>query len=68
MTDLQDLFETVEHLPDDDKIELLKHLQRLIKPSQDKPRQRILDLHKGMVVIADDFDDELPDSFWFGES
>ncbi len=28
---------------------------------------RIAGLHKGNWWISDDFDDELPDSFWLGE-
>ena len=31
MTDLQNLFDTVEQLPDDDKVKLLNHLHRLMK-------------------------------------
>jgi hypothetical protein len=31
------------------------------------PRQRQPDLHPGAFVVADDFDDPLPDSFWLGE-
>lgn len=31
-------------------------------------QQRIPGLHAGSTIyISDDFDDELPDSFWFGE-
>jgi hypothetical protein len=35
------------------------------KPEDDKPR--IAGLHEGNWWISDDFDDELPDSFWLGE-
>ena len=31
------------------------------------PKKRILGLHEGQGWISDDFDDELPDSFWLGE-
>jgi len=34
--------------------------------SQSK-KKRIFGMHKGLVSISDDFDDELPDSFWFGD-
>ena len=30
-------------------------------------KPRIAGLHAGMGWISDDFDDELPDSFWLGE-
>ncbi len=31
------------------------------------PKQRIGNLHKGLVDVSDDFDAPLPDSFWLGE-
>jgi hypothetical protein len=31
-------------------------------------KERILGLHEGQGWISDDFTDELPDSFWSGES
>jgi len=34
-------------------------------PAQKKPR--VAGLHEGMWWVSDDFDDELPDSFWLGE-
>lgn len=30
-------------------------------------KKRIPNLHEGLVWMSDDFDDELPDSFWFGD-
>ncbi len=30
-------------------------------------RKRILGLSRGLIKMSDDFDDPLPDSFWFGE-
>lgn len=33
-----------------------------------KPKERVMGLNRGAVTyIADDFDAELPDSFWLGE-
>lgn len=32
-----------------------------------QPKPRIAGLHEGMGWMSDDFDDELPDSFWLGE-
>jgi hypothetical protein len=29
--------------------------------------QRIAGLHEGQVWISDDFNDSLPDEFWFGD-
>lgn len=62
-------------------IELAKDGQEIILAQDDKPllrvtaveagapapKQRIGNLHKGLVDISDDFDDPLPDSFWLGE-
>jgi len=40
----------------------------LTTESTPKPKkERIFNLHAGLVTISDDFDDELPDSFWFGD-
>ncbi len=33
-----------------------------------KPQERVMGLNRGVITyIADDFDAELPDSFWLGE-
>lgn len=39
------------------------------EPTKIQPQTegRVFGLHKGQGWISDDFDDELPDSFWFGE-
>lgn len=31
------------------------------------PEKRIPDLNKGEIWMSDDFNDPLPDEFWFGE-
>jgi predicted DNA-binding antitoxin AbrB/MazE fold protein len=36
-------------------------------PQEDENSERVFGLHEGMGWMSDDFDDELPDSFWFGE-
>jgi antitoxin (DNA-binding transcriptional repressor) of toxin-antitoxin stability system len=30
-------------------------------------KKRVAGLHPGAIVMSDDFDEPLPDSFWFGE-
>lgn len=43
---------------------------RLVPPTGEaQPAQapRVMGLHEGQGWISDDFDDELPDSFWLGE-
>ena len=37
---------------------------RLIPIQKTEPKERILGLREGQVWTNDDFDDELPDSFW----
>ena len=39
----------------------------LTTASTPQPKERIFNLHAGLVWMSDDFDDELPDSFWFGD-
>ncbi|MDQ3373241.1 MAG: hypothetical protein M3521_05065 [Acidobacteriota bacterium] len=43
-------------------------LARLVPIEKFEPKQRILGLREGQVWTSDDFDDELPDEFWFAES
>ena len=40
---------------------------RLIPIQKTESKERILGLREGQVWTSDDFDDELPDSFWLGE-
>jgi prevent-host-death family protein len=43
-------------------------LARLIPIQKKEPRkERVLGLREGQVWTSEDFDDELPDSFWLGE-
>jgi hypothetical protein len=36
-------------------------------PTPQPKKKRIFNMHAGLVWMSDDFDDELPDSFWFGD-
>jgi antitoxin (DNA-binding transcriptional repressor) of toxin-antitoxin stability system len=38
-----------------------------IVPVEGKTGKRIAGLHEGMWWVSEDFDDPLPDEFWFGE-
>ncbi len=40
---------------------------RLIPIQKTECKERILGLREGQVWTSDDFDEELPDSFWLGE-
>ena len=46
-----------------------QHAKTLVEVTQTATEQkpRIAGLHAGMGWMSDDFDDELPDSFWLGE-
>ena len=63
----------LESIPDTLLSEVLS-LVRSIKQQQQestvainsKPRQRIPNLEQGKIVMSDDFNEPLPDSFWLG--
>ncbi len=40
---------------------------RLIPITRKEHKERVLGLREGQVWTSDDFDEELPDSFWLGE-
>ena len=40
---------------------------RIVPIQKNELRERILGLREGQVWTSDDFDAELPDSFWLGE-
>jgi len=44
-------------------------LERAQPAAPKNPAKRVFDLHAGNIVyMSEDFNDELPDSFWFGKS
>ena len=45
----------------------LKELEEAEAEMGKPPHKRIAGLGKGTIVIADDFDEPLPDTFWLGE-
>jgi hypothetical protein len=66
------LLEAVDKLSAEEKAMLR---QRLLETTSEnggyeakpEPTERIMGLHRGMIWMSDDFDDPLPDEFWFGE-
>lgn len=40
---------------------------RIVPIQKNEPKERVLGLREGQVWTSDDFDEELPDSFWLGE-
>ncbi len=70
MSNLSSLIEQIKQLNDSERQQLIDFLQsEQDKPEASKPKQRILGLHEhlGQGWMADDFDNELPDSFWLGK-
>ncbi len=39
---------------------------RIVPIQKNEPKERVLGLREGQVWTSDDFDEELPDSFWLG--
>ncbi len=72
MTQLvQFLLERLARLPEPIQNHLaerfLKELEEAESQTEAQPCKRMAGLGKGTIVIADDFDAPLPDSFWLGE-
>ena len=66
MSDLEAIFRTIDELSSEEKLQIVEYIQT--QPEIEKmPRLRVFDLHEGAIWMSDDFDDELPDSFWLGE-
>ena len=73
MTQLvQSLLERLAQLPEPVQHRLakrfLKELEEAEAQTEPQPRKRIAGLGQGTMVIADDFDEPLPDAFWLGEA
>jgi hypothetical protein len=75
MSDLQTLFQQVDDLSPDEIKQLYDYIVNNhvkfvpVKSAEEPLKQRVLGLHAhlGPHWMSDDFDDELPDEFWFGE-
>jgi hypothetical protein len=73
MTQLvQSLLERLTHLPEPVQNRLATHFLKEVEEAETQmaqhPRKRIAGLGKGTIVIAEDFDEPLPDAFWLGEA
>ena len=73
MTQLvQSLVERLAQLPEPVQHRLakrfLKELEEVEAQTELQPRKRTAGLGQGKIVIADDFDEPLPDAFWLGEA
>ncbi|MAS36687.1 MAG: hypothetical protein CL610_21970 [Anaerolineaceae bacterium] len=64
MTDLQTLFRTIDELTPEEKQQVVAYIQD--HEAAIALRPRVPGLFPG-IWISENFDDELPDSFWLGE-
>jgi hypothetical protein len=69
---VQSLLERLSQLPEPMQSHLAKRFLRELEDAEtqaeNQPQHRVAGLGKGRMLIADDFDDPLPDSFWLGEA
>ncbi len=68
----QDILAELPHLPVEDRKKIAEALRGLEADLPSTPlaaeyEQRTAGLHAGAWIIAEDFDDPLPDEFWLGE-
>lgn len=73
MTQLvQSLVERLAQLPEPVQNRLAKHFLQEVEAAYtqmaQQPRKRIAGLGKGTIIIAEDFDEPLPEAFWLGDA
>jgi hypothetical protein len=66
MTDLQTLFRTIDELTPEEKQQVVEYI-REHQQAELSSQPRVFDLHADVVSMRDDFDEELPISFWLGK-
>jgi hypothetical protein len=68
---VQSLVERLAQLPEPVQYRLLKSFLQTLEEAEtqmaQQPHKRIAGLGKGTIVIAEDFDEPLPEAFWLGE-
>ena len=72
MTQLvQSLVERLAQLPEPVQNRLAQHFLQEVAAAETEmtqsPRQRIAGLGQGTIIIAEDFDEPLPEALWLGE-
>lgn len=71
---LQELMNAAQNLSWQEQLHLATRLlqwaeaQRQESSSTHLPVERKPDLHPGVFILQEDFDEPLPDAFWLGES
>ncbi|MBX3065684.1 MAG: hypothetical protein U0528_10835 [Anaerolineae bacterium] len=68
MTDMVQLFKLIDQLSPEERNQLAEYLYegKVEELQSNEPFKRTFDLHAGVVVIHDNFDDPIPDEFWLG--
>ena len=73
MTQLvQSLVERLAQLPESVQNRLATHFLQEVEAAEtqmaQQPQKRIAGLGKGTIIIAEDFDEPLPEAFWLGDA
>ena len=73
MTQLvESLVERLARLPEPVQNRLATHFLQEVEAAEtqmvQQPRKRIAGLGKGTIIIAEDFDEPLPEAFWLGDA
>lgn len=63
---MQDLYSVIEKLPPDLQTKVYDYALTLAREAE--PDELVLNMHKGALGIAEDFDAPLPESFWLGDT
>ncbi len=68
----QEILAELPRLSADDREQIAKALRDLEDKERANPvlplhEPRVANLHPGAMIMAPDFDDPLPDEFWFGK-
>ena len=68
MNELESILQSIDKLTAEEKLRIVAHILDAAKPSTPPLSEpRIFDMHPGAFEMSDDFNAELPDSFWLGE-
>jgi hypothetical protein len=69
---IQALLERLTQLPEPVQQRLAQHFLKEVEDAEtqmaQQPRKREAGLGQGTIVIAEDFDEPLPEAFWLGEA
>ncbi len=64
---MKDLLTIVETLPLELQTKVYEYALSLRETPLPHSQPLILDMHKGALIMTDNFDEPLPDTFWLGE-